>query len=168
MRPKDSSLDSFGAGAHDLEAAGHAQTLAIAAAEGTEVSGAALATSNEDAYKSEWGHTTPSPSASQEGAPDTKEVAEAHKFNEQTNYVSRRKIITVCALSLYACTCISGECDGAEHNPSRSARQIFLACSTVDLVALMDQTTLAVALSIIGSDLGAGSQISWISNAYFL
>ncbi|KAJ6015614.1 hypothetical protein N7540_010205 [Penicillium herquei] len=60
-------------------------------------------------------------------------------FNEQTNYVPRRTIIT-----------------------------IFLACSTADLVALMDQTTLASCLYIIGNALGASDQSSWISGAYFV
>ncbi|KAJ5465199.1 uncharacterized protein N7458_000885 [Penicillium daleae] len=60
-------------------------------------------------------------------------------FNEQTNYVPRRTIIT-----------------------------IFLACSSVDLLALMDQTTLASSLSIIGNALGASDQTSWISGGYFV
>ncbi|CAI7619747.1 unnamed protein product [Penicillium pancosmium] len=60
-------------------------------------------------------------------------------FNEQTNYVPKRTIIT-----------------------------IFLACSTVDLLALMDQTTLAASLSIIGNSLGASDQTSWISGGYFV
>ncbi|GAD92326.1 MFS drug transporter [Paecilomyces variotii No. 5] len=60
-------------------------------------------------------------------------------FNEQTRYVTRGKIIT-----------------------------IFLACASVDLLALMDQTTLAASLAIIGSSLHAGSQTSWISNGYFI
>ncbi|BCR87150.1 putative MFS drug transporter [Aspergillus chevalieri] len=60
-------------------------------------------------------------------------------FNEQTNYVPKRTIIT-----------------------------IFLACSTVDLVALMDQTTLAASLSIIGNALGASDKTSWISGGYFV
>ncbi|KAK5788552.1 hypothetical protein VI817_009510 [Penicillium citrinum] len=60
-------------------------------------------------------------------------------FNEQTNYVPKRTIIT-----------------------------IFLACSTVDLLALMDQTTLASSLSIIGNALGASDQTSWISGGYFV
>ncbi|KAJ5175337.1 uncharacterized protein N7482_001214 [Penicillium canariense] len=55
-------------------------------------------------------------------------------FNEQTNYVPKRTIIT-----------------------------IFLACSSVDLLALMDQTMLAASLSIIGNALGASDQTSWIS-----
>lgn len=46
--------------------------------------------------------------------------------------------------------------------------QVFVACSTVDLVALMDQTTLAVAVVAIASDLQAGANAAWISNAYFL
>ncbi|GIK07834.1 hypothetical protein Aspvir_003503 [Aspergillus viridinutans] len=62
-----------------------------------------------------------------------------HVFNEQTNYVPRSTIIT-----------------------------IFLACSTVDLVALMDQTTLAASLSIVGNALNASDQTSWISGAYFV
>ncbi|KAJ5090566.1 hypothetical protein N7532_009250 [Penicillium argentinense] len=60
-------------------------------------------------------------------------------FNEQTNYVPKRTIIT-----------------------------IFLACSTVDLLALMDQTTLAASLAIIGNALGASDQTSWISGGYFV
>ncbi|KAK2873628.1 hypothetical protein FQN49_002217 [Arthroderma sp. PD_2] len=67
------------------------------------------------------------------------EEMKRHIFNEQTNYVSTRKIIT-----------------------------IFLACASVDLVALMDQTTLAASLSIIGNDLNAGNQTSWISGGFFL
>ncbi|KAH8430008.1 putative MFS drug transporter [Aspergillus melleus] len=63
----------------------------------------------------------------------------AHVFNEQTNYVPKRTIIT-----------------------------IFLACSTVDLIALMDQTTLAASLSIIGNALHASDQTSWISGGYFV
>lgn len=62
-----------------------------------------------------------------------------HGFNEQTHYVPVRTIVTV-----------------------------FLACSTVDFVALMDQTTLAVALVTISADLQAGANASWISSAYFL
>ncbi|EAW20516.1 putative MFS drug transporter [Aspergillus fischeri NRRL 181] len=66
-------------------------------------------------------------------------TAGQHVFNEQTNYVPRSTIIT-----------------------------IFLACSTVDLVALMDQTTLAASLSIVGNALNASDQTSWISGAYFV
>ncbi|CAG9953929.1 unnamed protein product [Clonostachys rosea f. rosea IK726] len=64
---------------------------------------------------------------------------EAQVFNEQTNYVSKSKIIT-----------------------------IFLACATVDLVALMDQTTLAASLTIVGNALQAGQQLSWLANGYFI
>ncbi|KAF2826885.1 MFS general substrate transporter [Ophiobolus disseminans] len=60
-------------------------------------------------------------------------------FNEQTNYVPTRVIIT-----------------------------IFLACASVDLLALMDQTTLAAALTIVSRDLNASSESSWIAGAYFL
>ncbi|PYI24323.1 cephamycin export protein cmcT [Aspergillus violaceofuscus CBS 115571] len=60
-------------------------------------------------------------------------------FNEQTNYVPRKTIIT-----------------------------IFLACSTVDLIAIMDQTTLAASLSIIGEALDASDKTSWISGGYFV
>ncbi|KAJ5804849.1 hypothetical protein N7474_010736 [Penicillium riverlandense] len=60
-------------------------------------------------------------------------------FNEQTNYVPKRTIIT-----------------------------IFLACSTTDLLALMDQTTLAASLSIIGNALGASDQTAWIASGYFI
>ncbi|KAL3475256.1 major facilitator superfamily domain-containing protein [Aspergillus californicus] len=62
-----------------------------------------------------------------------------HVFNEQTNYVPKSTIIT-----------------------------IFLACSTVDLIALMDQTTLAASLSVIGNALNASDKAAWISGGYFV
>ena len=46
--------------------------------------------------------------------------------------------------------------------------QVFLACSSVDFLALMDQTNVAVASNIIASNLGAGGLSSWIASAYFL
>ncbi|KAF4451834.1 hypothetical protein F53441_5153 [Fusarium austroafricanum] len=63
----------------------------------------------------------------------------AHEFNEQTNYVPKRAIIT-----------------------------IFLACASVDLLALMDQTMLATSLYIIGNALGSTAQVSWIASGYFI
>ncbi|KAJ3496821.1 hypothetical protein NLG97_g2377 [Lecanicillium saksenae] len=61
------------------------------------------------------------------------------KFNEQTNYVPRSTIIT-----------------------------IFLACASVDLVALMDQTTLAASLYIIGASFRSTKEVSWIASGYFI
>lgn len=81
-------------------------------------------------------------------------------FNEQTNYVPKRTIITVCVWP-----------NGNEAIGALIAAflyQIFLACSSVDLLALMDQTTLAASLSIIGNALGASDQTSWISGGYFV
>ncbi|KAF3045188.1 hypothetical protein E8E12_010498 [Didymella heteroderae] len=60
-------------------------------------------------------------------------------FNEQTHYVPVKTIIT-----------------------------IFMACASVDLLALMDQTTLAASLTIITKDLGASTESAWIAGAYFL
>ncbi|KAJ4992365.1 MFS drug transporter [Stagonosporopsis vannaccii] len=60
-------------------------------------------------------------------------------FNEQTHYVPVKTIVT-----------------------------IFLACASVDLLALMDQTTLAASLTIVSKDLGASSESAWIAGAYFL
>ncbi|THC99219.1 hypothetical protein EYZ11_001307 [Aspergillus tanneri] len=79
------------------------------------------------------------PSNSSDNVDTGMETKPSHVFNEQTNYVPKSTIITV-----------------------------FLACSTVDLVALMDQTTLAASLSIIGNALHASDQTSWISGAYFV
>ncbi|KAI4705792.1 hypothetical protein J4E81_000677 [Alternaria sp. BMP 2799] len=61
------------------------------------------------------------------------------EFNEQTNYVPVKTIIT-----------------------------IFLACASVDLLALMDQTTLAASLTIVSKDLNASNESAWIAGAYFL
>ncbi|KAK8218389.1 putative MFS drug transporter [Phyllosticta capitalensis] len=79
--------------------------------------------------------------------PDVKVVAEADVeavgtapiFNEQTNYLPKSKIITV-----------------------------FLACASIDFAALLDQTSLAASLSIIGSALDASDQSSWLSGGYFV
>ncbi|KAI2609044.1 MFS general substrate transporter [Hypoxylon fragiforme] len=64
---------------------------------------------------------------------------EVHVFNEQTNYVPRKTII-----------------------------MIFLACSSIDLIALMDQTTLAASLYIIADSLKSSGQASWIASGYFI
>ncbi|OJD15162.1 hypothetical protein AJ78_04557 [Emergomyces pasteurianus Ep9510] len=71
--------------------------------------------------------------------PKDLENGSPHIFNEQTNFVPTRTIIT-----------------------------IFLACASVDLLALMDQTTLAASLSIISNELAAGEQTSWIASGYFV
>jgi MFS family permease len=47
-------------------------------------------------------------------------------------------------------------------------QQIFLACASVDLLALMDQTTLAASLTIVSKDLNASNESAWIAGAYFL
>ncbi|SCV37385.1 related to tetracycline efflux protein (otrb) [Fusarium fujikuroi] len=70
---------------------------------------------------------------------DSGDNEKAHEFNEQTNYVPKRAIIT-----------------------------IFLACASVDLLALMDQTMLATSLYIIGNALGSTAQVSWIASGYFI
>ncbi|KAI0814465.1 major facilitator superfamily domain-containing protein [Xylaria sp. FL0064] len=71
--------------------------------------------------------------------PDASGSARVHQFNEQTNYVPRRTIIT-----------------------------IFLACASVDLIALIDQTTLASSLYIVADALGGGNQVAWIANGFFI
>ncbi|KAF8749984.1 MFS drug transporter [Rhizoctonia solani] len=45
---------------------------------------------------------------------------------------------------------------------------IFLACASTEIVALIDEKAVAAALSIISSELVAGSKISWVASAYFL
>ncbi|KAF4624028.1 hypothetical protein G7Y89_g14147 [Cudoniella acicularis] len=62
-----------------------------------------------------------------------------YQFNEQTNYMPTARIITV-----------------------------FLVCALIDFFTLMDQTTLAASLSIVSSQLGAGSQASWIAGGFFI
>lgn len=46
--------------------------------------------------------------------------------------------------------------------------KVFLACASVDFVALIDQTSLAASLSIVSSSLHAGTQSSWIAGGYFI
>ncbi|EXF74805.1 multidrug resistance protein fnx1 [Colletotrichum fioriniae PJ7] len=81
----------------------------------------------------------PTVGTSPELANSSEDEKPKHEFNEQTNYVRPRTIIT-----------------------------IFLACASVDLVALMDQTTLAASLNIIGNSLNASNQTAWIASGYFI
>ncbi|KAL4965313.1 putative MFS drug transporter [Aspergillus stella-maris] len=81
---------------------------------------------------------SPSTSSDSDSIPDNSSPKH-HVFNEQTNYVPRSTIIT-----------------------------IFLACSTVDLIALMDQTTLSASLTVIGNALHAADKAAWISGGYFV
>ncbi|KAL1626906.1 hypothetical protein SLS54_002444 [Diplodia seriata] len=67
------------------------------------------------------------------------DVDKAPVFNEQTKYLPKRRIVSV-----------------------------FLACASIDFAALLDQTSLAASLSIIGRSLNASNQSSWISGAYFV
>jgi hypothetical protein len=46
--------------------------------------------------------------------------------------------------------------------------KIFLACASVDLIALIDQTTLAASLYIVADALGGGNQAAWIANGFFM
>ncbi|KAJ7505632.1 cephamycin export protein cmcT [Mycena galericulata] len=71
--------------------------------------------------------------------PQTPPPEAPQKLTDQTNYLPRSKIITV-----------------------------FLACASVGTVGLLDETMISVALPTISSDLGAGSQISWVAAAFFV
>ncbi|KAF8643021.1 hypothetical protein AX16_009265 [Volvariella volvacea WC 439] len=96
---------------------------------------------------------TTTPSTVNEGAPtvveekvdssapalaDRSRNAEAG-LTDQTNYLPRRKIISV-----------------------------FLACAAVETVGLLDETMVSVAMPTISTELQAGSQIGWIATAYFV
>jgi len=70
--------------------------------------------------------------------PRSEEKAE-HNFNEQTFYVPVKQVLV-----------------------------IFMTLGIIDFVALMDQTTLAASLQIIGQDLKAGAETSLISSSYFI
>ncbi|PYH34914.1 putative MFS drug transporter [Aspergillus neoniger CBS 115656] len=97
------------------------------------------ATSIEDKVKHDNPSSVSRDVATESSGDESRPAAPQPFFNEQTNYVPLSTIIT-----------------------------IFLACSTVDLVAVMDQTTLAGSLSIIGNTLDASNKTSWISGGYFL
>lgn len=99
------------------------------------------------------------PESSEVGVTEKNEASTTVLFNEQTNYVPKRTIITVRL----------AQTKRTENSLTMTGSvQIFLACSSVDLLALMDQTTLAASLSIIGNALGASDKTSWISGGYFV
>lgn len=84
-------------------------------------------------------HTDVEKAADESASNDRNVDGHEHRFNEQTNYVPKSTIIT-----------------------------IFLACASVDFLALMDQTTLAAALTIVSNALDAGGEQAWIAGAYFV
>ncbi|CAE6340054.1 unnamed protein product [Rhizoctonia solani] len=62
----------------------------------------------------------------------------------------------------------NGLTDQTFYLPRRKIITIFLACASTEIVALLDEKEVAAALSIISSELMAGSKISWVASAYFL
>ncbi|KAK7042956.1 hypothetical protein VNI00_008693 [Paramarasmius palmivorus] len=70
---------------------------------------------------------------------DTQTTSIPGALTDQTNYVPRRKIIS-----------------------------IFLSCATIGLTAYLDETMIAVALPHISSELGGGNQIAWVATSYFI
>ncbi|KAF4551097.1 Efflux pump-like protein 1 [Elsinoe fawcettii] len=79
------------------------------------------------------------PSTETSSSPEASRGDSPPAFNEQTNYIPTKQIVTV-----------------------------FVACAIVEFVALMDQNTLAAALPVVSGYLRAGSQQAWISGAYFV
>ncbi|KAJ7835560.1 MFS drug transporter [Mycena olivaceomarginata] len=51
---------------------------------------------------------------------------------------------------------------------TQQSAHVFLACAAVGTTGLLDETMISVALPTISSDLGAGSQISWVAAAFFV
>lgn len=47
-------------------------------------------------------------------------------------------------------------------------KKVFLACASVGMTGLLDETMIAVALPIIASDLNTGDQITAVATAYFM
>ncbi|KAF8595809.1 MFS drug transporter [Ceratobasidium sp. AG-I] len=62
----------------------------------------------------------------------------------------------------------NGLSDQTFYLPRRKIITIFLACASTEIVALLDEKGVAAALSIISSELNAGSKLPWVAAAYFL
>ncbi|QRV85617.1 hypothetical protein RhiJN_27667 [Ceratobasidium sp. AG-Ba] len=58
--------------------------------------------------------------------------------------------------------------DQTQYLPRRYVIQVFLACASVGMAGLLDETMVAVALLLIASDLNKGSQISAVATVYFI
>ncbi|KAG9088057.1 hypothetical protein FS749_002457 [Ceratobasidium sp. UAMH 11750] len=58
--------------------------------------------------------------------------------------------------------------DQTHYLPRRYVIQVFMACASVGMTGLLDETMIAVALPLIASDLNTGSQISAVATAYFI
>ncbi|KAG8718188.1 hypothetical protein FRC09_013041 [Ceratobasidium sp. 395] len=58
--------------------------------------------------------------------------------------------------------------DQTQYLPRRYVIQVFMACASVGMTGLLDETMVAVALPLIASDLNTGSQISAVATAYFI
>lgn len=105
---------------------------------------------NEEAEKAR-----PSPTDQTDAA-----AAEPQYADQSTRLLSPSKIVIV------------SDDSPAEWRPSKliilTLNQVFLACASVDFVALIDQTSLAASLSLVSSSLQAGTQASWIAGGYFI
>ncbi|CAE6410666.1 unnamed protein product [Rhizoctonia solani] len=64
--------------------------------------------------------------------------------------------------------CKTDLADQTYYLPRRYIIQVFLACASVGMTGLLDETMIAVALPLIASDLNTGSQISAVATAYFI
>ncbi|KAG9126242.1 hypothetical protein FRC07_004296 [Ceratobasidium sp. 392] len=58
--------------------------------------------------------------------------------------------------------------DQTQYLPRRYVIQVFMACASVGMTGLLNETMIAVALPLIASDLNTGSQISAVATAYFI
>ncbi|KAG8740675.1 hypothetical protein FRC10_004053 [Ceratobasidium sp. 414] len=58
--------------------------------------------------------------------------------------------------------------DQTHYLPRRYVIQVFMACASVGMTGLLDETMIAVAMPLIASDLNTGSQISAVATAYFI
>lgn len=79
---------------------------------------------------------------------------------DQTHYLPRRYIIQVSYFCGYLMLCST--------LLSFWKTKVFLACASVGMTGLLDETMVAVALPIIASDLNTGGQITAVATAYFM
>jgi hypothetical protein len=86
--------------------------------------------------------------------------------HQGTRTVMNLRIKPVMSVLVKSSWCVSIHSLSRQHTDG--SIKVFLTCSSIDLVALMDQTTLAASLNIVSRALGAGSQSGWIAGAYFL
>ncbi|KAF8075225.1 MFS general substrate transporter [Lyophyllum atratum] len=85
-----------------------------------------------------------------------------------SSIIPKEHDIPICSDKKSNASANGGLTDQTNYLPRRKIISVFMACASISIVGLLDETMIAVSLPVIGSELNAGSQVSWFATAYFV